>query len=93
MVGQPPDAADDLLMAQYHPEAVAFQLLFSWASLKLAQIGGATDSFGMAQLPSNEMLPIAWGWPFTRCWDWPSYLAANGMGLAYLSNEVLLVAS
>src|SRR5229473_7462131 len=63
MVGRLPDAADDLLMAQYHPEAVAFQLLFSWASLKLAQIGGATDSFGMAQLPSNEMLPIAWGGP------------------------------
>src|SRR5258708_38490159 len=44
---QPPDAANDLLMAQYHPEAVGFPTLFTWASLTLARIGGATDSFGM----------------------------------------------
>src|SRR5229473_3234754 len=36
MVGRPPDAIDNLLMAQSHPEVVAFWLLFSWASLKLA---------------------------------------------------------
>src|SRR5713226_7882919 len=36
MVGRPPDAVDNLLMAQSHPEAVAFWLLFIWASLKLA---------------------------------------------------------
>src|SRR5258708_39685915 len=36
MVGRLPDAVDNLLMAQSHPEVVAFWLLFSWASLKLA---------------------------------------------------------
>src|SRR5258708_12201904 len=51
MVGQPPDATDDLLMAQYDPEAVAFWLLSSSPSLNLPQIPVPPNPYRTAHPP------------------------------------------